>query len=698
MIWHMPSPAAPRLNRLPVALKALLQLGARPLGLYALYQLGLRSGHYRRLTGPRLLRQLQHDLQSHPDIHISTSLFQLPTQQALSAVLGESGRLSLLAEADEIVQGSVRLFGAPPVPLQLVPPPPLSHWTSYARQHEASQDIKFTWEPARFSWAVVLARAYHLTSDQRYAASFWQYTEHFLSANPPFEGPNWVSAQEVALRLISLIFAYQVFSLSPHTTVAHSRLLLEAVAVHAARIPLTWPYAHAQDNNHLLSEAAGLLTASLALPHHPHASRWSRLGWSWFTRAIRSQFDRDGAYTQHSANYHRLALQLCLWLDRLLPHSFPPPLLHRLSSASRWLLNLHDPHSGRLPNLGPNDGALLLPLSTTPFDDFRPVLQSASAAFLDRLPFPPGPWDESRLWLGLPQHVGQAFSLSTSSADPVQAGKPAPDAGPASDAGRGRGLESASSLPPTPHLLRSPDGLSWAYLRLAHFTSRPGHADQLHLDLWSCGLNLALDAGTYLYNAPPPWDNPLAGTAVHNTLTVDGLDQMTPAGRFLFLDWAQARLLSYDDRSLTAEHDGYRRLGLLHRRTLSISENNVWRIDDSLLPLAGPPPSPHTACLHWLLPDWGYSLVSDQVPENESGSFSLLLESPHGQVGIRLSGGSSQLQLTRAGELLYGAGPLKPTWGWSSPTYGVKIPALSLRLSQIGLPSMTFTTLFTLPH
>ena len=83
---------------------------------------------------------------------------------------------------------------------------------------------------------------------------------------------------------------------------------------------------------------------------------------------------------------------------------------------------------------------------------------------------------------------------------------------------------------------------TWAYLRAARFTGRPGHADQLHLDLWWCGLNVAQDAGTYLYNAPPPWDNALARSEVHNTLVVNGLEQMTRAGRFLYLERAQARV------------------------------------------------------------------------------------------------------------------------------------------------------------
>src|SRR5262249_39599855 len=81
-----------------------------------------------------------------------------------------------------------------------------------------------------------------------------------------------------------------------------------------------------------------------------------------------------------------------------------------------------------------------------------------------------------------------------------------------------------------------------AYLRCVDYRDRPGQADQLHLDLWWDGVNLARDAGTFLYNGPPPWDNRLAGTPVHNTLVLDGQDQMRRAGRFLWVDWARGRL------------------------------------------------------------------------------------------------------------------------------------------------------------
>jgi hypothetical protein len=42
------------------------------------------------------------------------------------------------------------------------------------------------------------------------------------------------------------------------------------------------------------------------------------------------------------------------------------------------------------------------------------------------------------------------------------------------------------------------------------------------------------------------------------------------------------------------------------------------------------------------------------------------------------------LQLVRSGIGLYGKGPVSPTWGWASPTYGLKVPALSFAVTIIG--------------
>jgi hypothetical protein len=504
-------------------------------------------------------------------------------------------------------------------------------------------------------------------------------------------GPHWISAQEVALRLIALTFASQAFATSKFSTPKRSRLLVQAIAAHAARIPPTLSYARAQNNNHLLSESAGLYTAGCALPDHPSAQEWLETGWRWFNQGLQDQIAEDGTYIQHSTNYQRLMLQLALWMNALATprgERLPDMTLGRLQSATRWLATLVDHKSGHVPNLGPNDGAYILPLTVCPFEDYRPALQAAGIAFLNERFFPPGTWDEMTLWLG-----GREKGLR----DQERSG----------ERGKGKGGKESQSHYPltpiplsnTPHILRSTLSKSWAYFRAAHFISRPGHADQLHLDLWWQGINVACDPGTYLYNASSPWDNALTHTAVHNTLTINDLDQMTPAGRFLYLGWAQAEVLDgmqNDDgtwRSITARHDGYKRLGVIHQRAVTANEDGSWLVED-LVEHTNPPADREekfATRLHWLLPDYPW----------EIDGTTLRMQSPHGSIILEISVGQNTLppsiQLVCTGELLHGAGPIPPTWGTYSPTYGTKLPALSFSITISGMLPLTMTSKWVFP-
>lgn len=676
--------------RLPILLKAARQLGLPSLGLYAGYQIGLRSGFFRRVTPSETHLPSQDPANS----TIQAGILSLPARASLLSV-SSANLPELLSLADEINQGKVRVFGGPPIPLQLVPPGPLAHWTAYetGQAKSAITDIKWVWESARFGWAITLAQAYLASSDERYAQTFWRFTESFLSSNPPFQGPNWNSAQEVALRLIALVFSIQAFYQSPHTTPDRLLRLSQAIAAHAKRIPPTLIYARAQNNNHLLSEAAGLITASHALPGHPQANSWRRLGRRWFARALDSQIAEDGAYIQHSTNYHRLLLQLALWIH-ILGEPFSEQSTWKLAEATQWLLKLVDPESGGVPNLGPNDGANILPLSTCPFSDYRPTLQAASLIFRGIPAFPPGPWDDMLIWL---DRKPSAFPTNASLS-----------------LGENKIASPRSSSPsqPSPHIIRCPNHSSWAYLRAAQFTSRPGHADQLHLDLWWRGLNIAIDPGTFSYNDPAPWDNALSSTHVHNTITIDGKDQMDRVGRFLWLDWAQAEVISQDldpnaqFERIVARHNGYKQIGVIHQRTVTAEKGGHWYIVDSIQPIhprstpsRKPQNSQLSARLHWLLPDWPWKLETDR----RNTHISIQLESPLGVVQLSLNidpkdiPTQPEIKLIRSGEILYGSGAIEPTSGWISPTYQSRFPALSLGYrAAIRLP-VEFITEWNLP-
>jgi len=681
------------LQRIHLAAKSLKWLGASQIGSYALYQLALLSGVYRLLTPARSINRNRVG----SDLSLVLNWSPLPSQSELQAVIRDHASV-LLAEAQDIAEGKVRLFGGPPVALRLSLAAPLLHWTRYTRSATLpdGSDIKLIWEPARFGWACTLARTYRFTKDESFAETFWQLAEQFLSANPVNMGPNWASAQEVAIRMISIIFACRVIFESETSNQDRRSRIAQAIADHAVRIPPTMLYARAQHNNHLLTEAAGLCTAAKCLPDHPSASRWWNTGWRTLNAGLQDQIADDGSYIQHSANYHRLMLQVALWISTL-GEPFPPATRHKLSKATHWLHALTDPATGRMPNLGHNDGAYILPLAGCPFHDFRPVVQAAGLAFLGEQFYPPGPWDEMAIWLGF-----KAPSV-TDGVEFSDGDRPHPPPKPHS---------------PSPLVIRSTKGDSWAYLRAANYTSRPAHADQLHLDIWWRGHNLAVDGGTYLYNAPEPWENSLARTAIHNTITIDGKEQMTRAGRFLWLDWAQARILDigFDSNGVLARvaaaHDGYHRLGVSYQRTVSFLQGTGWLVEDLLKPAGSRSPrflgmtnnehktqKQFDVRLHWLMPDWHWEIEDTQSDYRAS----INLRSLHGWVKLEINAvpqPQSPLQplLVRAGEVLWGAEPGHPTWGWVSMTYGQKTPALSYSINLRSQLPITLISRWSLPE
>lgn len=666
-------------SRIWVGVKALRELGLEQVGLNAFYRFGLRTGHYQRQLNAALTRL--HDLNRRTNLELHPCFPTLPERYSLRDVLGDQIN-ELYEEADEIVSGRVRLFGGAPVPLVLNLNEPLEEWVVYegGMDRRDDQDIKFIWEPGRFGWACTLARAYYLSGNERYAAAFWEHTERFLSSNPPYLGPHWSSAQEVAIRLIALAFALQVFARSSHTTPDKLENIARAITFHAERIPPTVVYARSLNNNHLIMEALGLYTASVLLQDHPLAHSWHRLGWKWLQYAFPAQISPDGTYTQHSTNYHRLMLQAALWMYALHEHAFPseriPPIIQsRLEASTKWLWQLLDPESGKVPNLGHNDGAYILPLSVCAYPDFRPVIYSAAQTFLHTKLAPDGPWCEMMYWLCPPTQP----SLVTLGVKP------------GNDEGGTIQIDSSQMCCP-----RNPLNNSWAMFRVASFRARPAHADQLHVDLWWRGLNLAQDSGTYLYNGLPPWDNSLTSAFVHNTVTVDGQEFMLRVSRFLYLDWAHAKVIaqgsvaSDEISSITAEHNGYRKMGLVHSRKVTTFRDGHWEIIDRI---TGSHNQPHAIRLHWLLPDWEYEL--HEAPENDPfSSIELRIRSPYGWVALKMGHSLSEaknqtssgvnFQLVRAGSLLFGTGIVSPYMGWASPTYGEKIPALAciLEVSQ----------------
>ena len=301
--------------------------------------------------------------------------------------------------------------------------------------------------------------------------------------------------------------------------------------------------------------------------------------------------------------------------------------------------------TGRVPNYGHNDGALILPLSDCDFLDYRPVVQAMSYLLSGTRLFERGPWDEDLVWL---------FGVAALDAP----------------------LNKVKQRKTSAHLggyytLRGSQ--SWAMIRCHSYFDRPGQADMLHLDLWFQEENLLRDTGSFQYYCAPVWQRYFKSSPAHNTVTVDDKDQMEIGPHFIWFNWVKSRLRhnqqldEFDGDYWEGEHYGYCRDKevVVHRRAIIRSQNRWLVIDDIL------GEGKHSATLHWHLPnsDWRSTLPDTICSQDLSAKITVQSLTPV-EMSFDLMRGSEHPE------------------GWESLYYGEKkpIPVLRCRAPKSPLP------------
>jgi asparagine synthase (glutamine-hydrolysing) len=546
-------------------------------------------------------------------------------------------------EADKLLSGYWRYFSHPSFQIGFPPnwhcnpvtgeiAPAKAHWSRISDFGHG--DIKFIWEPSRFSAVYILVRAYAANGDERYPEAFWRLVEDWAEKNPPNLGPNWKCGQECALRIMAWSFGLYAFAKSQHTTPDRMAQLVSMIAAHAERIEGNIAYARSQKNNHAITEAVGLWTVGLLFPELKYSARWRQHGRKVLENEVCRQIYDDGSYIQHSMNYHRLMLHALLWafrLGKIAGKPFPHAVRDRFDRAIQFLYQLCDTQSGRVPNYGANDGALILPLNNCDYLDFRPVLQAAHYLIHNTRLFPPGPWDEDLLWLFGPEALDSPI-------------KPLQKEAVAADSGGYYTLLGKGS---------------WGMVRCHSYRDRPSQADMLHFDLWFDGKNILRDGGSYSYNCEPPWKHYFISTSAHNTVEVDGKDQMEKGPRFLWLRWTRSRvrqntiLANGKAHYWEGEHFGYsrRKNGVVHQRGILVAGDALIIVDDLLSSGA------HKYTLRWRLINGDWRLISPHTWYNVQSEAKISVLSP----------------ATIESRLVNGQKKTSPE-GWESLYYGEKVP------------------------
>jgi hypothetical protein len=482
---------------------------------------------------------------------LPVNALKLDAMKSWLATQSGQTRSTVIQEAQALLQGQLRFFsghlaevGSPPRWFKNV----LTgteyanavHWTKI--YDHPGEDIKGVWEASRFAWALTLARAWLHTGDEVYVNTFWAWVEDWMAHNPPNRGPNWGCGQEAALRLIAFTWALQVFRHHPRSRPELAAQLAEATA---KRIEAHLSYALSQHNNHGISEAIGLLTAGTFWPNLPRAEAWRKQGLETLTQQVQALVARDGSFSQHSSNYHRLLVQLLIWAEltqKAQGKSLPKEVKELAKAATTFLRNL-TLADGTVPRYGGDDGANLFLLSDTGYHDFRATLAPALALFSEE-GCEPGPWSEASFLL-----LGKVISGTRPVAPSFSAG----------------GVT----------LYRQGDDALF-FRHPNQFRHRPAHADQLHVSLRYKGNWIAEDLGTYSYNDTRYHGDGWSAARFHNVVTVNGLDPMHRRGRFLWLPWTVCHDYpnSKGEQQTAAYYDGLEG-GRIARAVLKLTDGFV---------------------------------------------------------------------------------------------------------------------------
>lgn len=474
-----------------------------------------------------------------------------------------------------------------------------SHWHIALSKFTASADVKEVWELNRFSWVPFLA-VESLKGNGQSGEILNHWMGSWFSSNLPYKGINWSCGQEAAIRVINCALASLILGETDDATPS----LKSFIRCHLERVSSTLSYSLGQDNNHGSTEAAALFIGGSWLylvEGDDDANRWARLGRKWLdNRAVRL-IQEDGSSNQYSVNYHRVVLDTyCvveIWRSLLNLPIFSPELYLRLGEASNWLYQLVQSETGDAPNLGANDGSMLLCFSGSSYRDYRPSVQLGMVLFCKKVAYST-------------EGENAVSNIDTINSLPRILRVKLPNNKAASPISQDFPQGGYS-------ILRK--GNIFALLRYPAFRFRPSQSDALHLDLWQDGHNLLPDGGTYSYNSSPEVAQYFSGTSSHNTIEFDDRDQMPRLGRFLFGAWLKAKNIKpveEVDNALksTAAYKDY--LGVSHKRSVSLS-NKCLQVTDSFSGFK------NKAVLRWRLQPGEWSIAENVV---SNGKHNLIIE------------------------------------------------------------------------
>jgi hypothetical protein len=394
----------------------------------------------------------------------------------------------------------------------------------------------------KFYFGLDLAAAFTETGETRFQHAWERLVASWIRQVPVDFGPT----DAIARRIQNWIYAWNIFADSPRFA-GLTEGLDEKIVAHLAQQARYLRSHLTAERNHRTLELYALLIAALALPEAVLDADLLDFAMQAFYQNLLTDVRPDGVHREHSTHYHMMVLRSYLGARenvRRFGLSFPRDYDERLERACEFAMHCHRPDGG-IPTLSDSDAGNysdLLQLAASMLS--RPDLLYAATAGAKGVPpqkryvsFPDAGYYLQRSGWGKSQTTFEQESFLIF------------DCGPLGDGGH-------------------------------------GHYDMLNVEIAAKGKSLLIDPGRYTYSEHPPnFRHWFKGTAAHNTVCIDGLDQVAYRRGKPKKPLPQARLIErwsapgFDLLCGTAQSPCFE---VVHTRRIFFIADEYWIICDSL--------------------------------------------------------------------------------------------------------------------
>src|SRR5262249_10011838 len=158
-------------------------------------------------------------------------------------------------------------------------------------------DVKIVHELNRHQHLPRLAKAFFLTGNEMYAREAVSQLESWIQQNPMWDGVNWQSSLELAIRCISWLWALFLLLPSESLTEESLRRICRSLFAQLDHV-YRYPSCYTSPNTHLIGEAAALFIAGVLFPELPRARSWQDFGLSTLITEMDRQVAGDGVHRE----------------------------------------------------------------------------------------------------------------------------------------------------------------------------------------------------------------------------------------------------------------------------------------------------------------------------------------------------------------------------------------------------------------